>query len=82
MADGLYHSPAAQTPSLTQLREIATRYGLDDMPDEELKLYQGRAYADVYSYLLMDKPNIPHNMERLVNYALCCHWSDTFQLVS
>ena len=40
MAASIYQCPAVQTPSTTKLREIAAKFGMDDMSELDLLHYQ------------------------------------------
>ena len=41
MGEELYQRPAVQTPSVAKLREIAGKYGMGDMREEDLQQYKG-----------------------------------------
>ena len=44
MAEGgeeLYRTPVVQTPSISKIKEIAAKLGMDEMTDKDLNDYQG-----------------------------------------
>ena len=54
MAEKLYETPAIPTPSIAKLKELAAKFGMDEMPEEDLKHHQGddEPHAAVYVQIL------------------------------